>query len=254
MTDSTVADRKRLLVVADDVASAEALRAHLARHGFAVARATSARAAARAARELAPEVVLIDAAIHGGWRDVVLALDGLVERRRVAVLAAYWSADARAAAREFGIGETLLKQLEGPALLRRLEDLAGASSVAGDGLGRHGTAPAELPDPVSPGAPGETPGRGSGRVGESDRGRSPDRDGSSDRGGRSDRERSAEPDGRADGRAEHVPTSGRPVRHRRASVRGRAAASRGRAVPRCDGPSPYPGPIQRTEAGGERSA
>lgn len=248
MTDSTVADRKRLLVVADDVASAEALRAHLARHGFAVARATSARAAARAARELAPEVVLIDAAIHGGWRDVVLALDGLVERRRVAVLAAYWSADARAAAREFGIGETLLKQLEGPALLRRLEDLAGASSVAGDGLGGHGTVPAELPDPVSVGARGETRGRRSGCVGESDR------DGSSDRGGSSDRERSAEPDGRADGRAEHVPTSGRRIRHRRASVRGRAAASRGRAVPRCDGSSLNPGPIQRTEAGGERSA
>lgn len=254
MTDRTVADRKRLLVVADDVASAEALRAHLARHGFAVARATSARAAARAARELAPEVVLIDAAIHGGWRDVVLALDGLVERRRVAVLAAYWSADARAAAREFGIGEMLLKQIEGPALLRRLEDLAGASSVAGDGLGGYGTAPAELPDPVPAGAQGETLGRGSERVGESDRGGGSDRDGSSGREGSSDRDTSAEPDGRSDGRAEHVPTSDRPVRHRRSPVGGRAAASRGRAVPRCDGPSPNHEPIQRTEAGGERTA
>ncbi len=138
MIDIGVGDRGRLLVVADDLASAEALRIHLSRHGFAVARATSPRAAARAARELAPDAVLIDAAIHGGWRDVVLALDGLVERRRVAVLAAYWSADAQVAAREFGIGATLLKQLEGPALVRRLEALA---------------ARAERPSEAEPGSP-----------------------------------------------------------------------------------------------------
>jgi DNA-binding response OmpR family regulator len=124
MIDIGVGARGRLLVVADDVEAAEALRIHLSRHGFAVARATSPRAAARAARELAPDAVLIDAAVRGGWRDVVLALDGLVERRRVAVLAAYWSADAQAAARDFGIGATLLKELEGPALVRRLERLA----------------------------------------------------------------------------------------------------------------------------------
>lgn len=138
MIDRGVEDRRRLLVVADDVASAEALRVHLSRHGFAVARATSPRAAARAARELAPDVVLVDAAIKGGWRDVVLALDGLVDRSRVAVLAAYWSADARVAAREFGIGETLLKQLEGPVLVRRLERLAApAPDIAED----HGGGP-----------------------------------------------------------------------------------------------------------------
>ncbi len=124
MIEPHVDDQRRLLVVADDLASAEALRTHLSRHGFSVARATSARAAARAAREIAPEVVLVDAAVRGGWRDVVLALDGLVERGRVAVLAAYWSAEAQAAAREFGIGETLLKQLEGPALAGRLRRLA----------------------------------------------------------------------------------------------------------------------------------
>lgn len=133
MIEIGVGDRRRLLVVADDVASAEALRAHLSRHGFSVARASSARAAARAARELAPEVVLIDAAIHGGWRDVVLALDGLVDRRRVAVLAAYWSADAQLAARRFGIGETLLKQLEGAALVSRLQRLADSTGAADAG-------------------------------------------------------------------------------------------------------------------------
>lgn len=135
MIESGVEDRWRLLVVADDVASAEALRVHLSRHGFAVARASSPRAAARAARELAPDVVLVDAAIKGGWRDVVLALDGLVDRSRIAVLAAYWSADAQVAAREFGIGETLLKQLEGPVLVRRLERLAAPAPAAVEGHG-----------------------------------------------------------------------------------------------------------------------
>lgn len=141
MIEPHVDDPRRLLVVADDLAAAEALRTHLSRHGFSVARATSARAAARAARELAPEVVLVDAAVRGGWRDVVLALDGLVERGRVAVLAAYWSAEAQAAAREFGIGETLLKQLEGPALANRLRRLAdrppeASQASGGEEIGR----------------------------------------------------------------------------------------------------------------------
>ncbi|MER3417700.1 MAG: hypothetical protein C4343_00975, partial [Chloroflexota bacterium] len=81
----------------------------------------------------------VDAALHGGWRDVVLALEGVVDRRRVAVLAAYWSADAQVAAREFGVGVTLLKELEGLALIRRLERIAA----------RRGSAPrptGELPE------------------------------------------------------------------------------------------------------------
>lgn len=148
MIETGVGDRGRLLVVADDVASAEALRVHLSRHGFTVARATSPRTAAKAARELAPDVVLVDAAIHGGWRDVVLALDGVVDRRRVAVLAAYWSADAQVAAREFGIGETLLKELEGLTLVRRLERLAARSR---DPAGVVRASPEPRPSPAARG-------------------------------------------------------------------------------------------------------
>jgi DNA-binding response OmpR family regulator len=167
MVEIGVGDRKRLLVVADDVASAEALREHLGRHGFAVAQATSPRAAARAARELAPDVVLVDAAVRGGWRDVVLALDGLVDRRRVAVLAAYWSAEARHAAREFGIGETLLKQLEGPILVHRLRRLAEtAPAVDGREPGGPATPAARLDRRREPAATGPAPrdaGPGAGR-------------------------------------------------------------------------------------------
>ncbi len=114
--------------MSDDVASAEALRAHLTRHGFLLCEANSARMAAVAAREVPPDVVLIDAAIHGGWQAVLRSLDGLIDRRHVVVLAAYWSTDARKAAEDAGVGGILLKQLEGEALARRLRE-------AGDGHG-----------------------------------------------------------------------------------------------------------------------
>ena len=122
------APRRRLLLVSDDVASAEAPRAHLTRHGFLLCEANSARMAAVAAREVRPDVVLVDAAIHGGWQAVLRSLDGLIARRHVVVLAAYWPADARKAAEDAGVGGILLKQLEGEALAERLR-------AAGDGRG-----------------------------------------------------------------------------------------------------------------------
>jgi DNA-binding response OmpR family regulator len=120
--------RRRLLLVSDDVTSSEALRAHLTRHGFLLCGANSARMAAAAAREVPPDVVLIDAAIHGGWQSVLRALDGLIDRRHVVVLAAYWPADARRVAEEAGIGGIMLKQLEGAALAAQLREV-------GDGQG-----------------------------------------------------------------------------------------------------------------------
>jgi DNA-binding NarL/FixJ family response regulator len=136
--------RRRLLLVSDDVASAEALRAHLTRHGFLLCEANSARMAALAAREVRPDVVLIDAAIHGGWQAVIRELDGVIPRARVSVLAAYWSNDARRLAEDVGIGAILLKQMEGDLLAERLRGVGeGGASVRATRL---------LPRPVAPGA------------------------------------------------------------------------------------------------------
>lgn len=122
------APRRPLLLVCDDASSGEALRSHLSRHGFVVSVATSARAAARAAQEARPDVVVIDAAVHGGWQAVLLALEG-IPPCRVALLAAYWSADARRAASEAAVGAVLLKQIEGDALVRRLSELCSAEKA-----------------------------------------------------------------------------------------------------------------------------
>jgi DNA-binding response OmpR family regulator len=122
--------RRRLLVVSDDVASAEALRAHLSRHGFLICLANSARAAVNAAVETDPDAVLVDAAIHGGWQSVVHALDPHLPRRRVAVLAAYWSTEARLAAEQAGVGGILLKQVEGETLVTRLRELGTDAGAA----------------------------------------------------------------------------------------------------------------------------
>jgi DNA-binding NarL/FixJ family response regulator len=119
---------RRLLLVSDEVASAEALRSHLARHGFLVGVANSARAAVNAAVETKPDVVLVDAAIHHGWPGVVTALDPHVSRQRVAVLAAYWSTEARRSAEAEGIGGILLKQLEGSTLALRLREISEGAS------------------------------------------------------------------------------------------------------------------------------
>ena len=132
--------RQRLLVVSDDVASAEALRAHLSRHGFLICLANSARAAVNAARETDPDAVLVDAAVHGGWQSVVYALDPYLSRRRIAVLAAYWSTDARRTAEQAGIGGILLKQIEGEVLVTRLRELGNGAGGApeADGASRAG--------------------------------------------------------------------------------------------------------------------
>lgn len=115
----------RLLLVSDHRAASEALRVHLAHHGFSiVAHARSAGGAADAVRGECPDVVLIDAAVLGGWQEVVAALDGLVAKDHIAVLAAYWSTDARRAATRTGIGATLLKRVEGAELANRLRALA----------------------------------------------------------------------------------------------------------------------------------
>ena len=118
----------RLLLVSNRQAASEALRDHLAHRGFTiVAHEGSASDAAQAARRERPQVVLIDAAVPGGWQDVVTALDGLVPRDHIAVLAAYWSTDARRAATRTGIGATLLKRVEGVELVDRLRILGGVA-------------------------------------------------------------------------------------------------------------------------------
>ncbi len=118
----------RLLLVGDHREASEALRTHLAHHGFTiVAHETSAAGAAVAARRQPPDVVLIDAAVSGGWQDVVVALDDIVPHDRIAVLAAYWSTNARRAATRTGIGATLLKRVEGVELVHRLRMLGGVA-------------------------------------------------------------------------------------------------------------------------------
>jgi DNA-binding NarL/FixJ family response regulator len=118
----------RLLLVSDRQAASEALRTHLAHHGFTiVAHEGSATGAADAACREHPDVVLIDAAVPGGWQDVVAALDDLVPRDHIAVLAAYWSTDARRAATRTGIGATLLKRVEGVELVNRLRAVGGVA-------------------------------------------------------------------------------------------------------------------------------
>lgn len=118
----------RLLLVSDQRAASEALGTHLAHHGFTiVAHEREPAAAADAARRERPDVVLIDAAVRGGWQDVVAALADEVPRSHIAVLAAYWSTDARRAATRTGIGATLLKRVEGIELINRLRALGGVA-------------------------------------------------------------------------------------------------------------------------------
>lgn len=120
----------RLLLVSDRRAASEALRVHLAYHGFdIVAHESSASAAGEAARREQPDVILIDASVPGGWQPIVTALDDVVPMQRIAVLAAYWSTEARRAANRTGIGATLLKRVEGVELMERLRSLAGLSDA-----------------------------------------------------------------------------------------------------------------------------
>jgi DNA-binding NarL/FixJ family response regulator len=114
--------------VSDHRAASEALGKHLAHHGFTiVARETSPAGAALSARRERPDVVLIDAAVRGGWQQIVAALDDVVAKEHIAVLAAYWSTDARRAATRTGIGAMLLKRVEGVELVNRLRALGGAA-------------------------------------------------------------------------------------------------------------------------------
>ena len=116
---------ERLLLVGDDPAAAEALSAHLTRHGFiVVGRVRTADAARTAARYTEPDVVLVDSAVHDGWRNVVGALDGVMEHGRIAVLASYWDADARRDAAASGIGAVILKAMQGASLVGRLREIA----------------------------------------------------------------------------------------------------------------------------------
>jgi len=120
----------RLLLVSDRRAPSEALRVHLAYHGFEIlAHESSAPGAAEAARREQPDVVLIDAAVPGGWQPIVAALEGITPHERIAVLAAYWSSEGREAARRSGIGATLLKRVEGAELVTRLRSLAGLADA-----------------------------------------------------------------------------------------------------------------------------
>ena len=118
----------RLLLVSEHRGASEALTTHLTRHGFViVGHESSPSRAADAARRERPDVVLIDASVAAGWQAVVGALEGLVARGHVAVLAAYWSSDARRAAGSSGIGATLLKGGKTGELVERLRSLAGTA-------------------------------------------------------------------------------------------------------------------------------
>jgi DNA-binding NarL/FixJ family response regulator len=111
----------RLLIVSDHAGSSDALAAHLARHGFAVVgEVRSAASAAVAARTCDPDLVIVDGALHGGWRAVAEALDGLIPRGRIVVLTAYLGPDELRETRAAGIGATLLKHVEGGSLASRL--------------------------------------------------------------------------------------------------------------------------------------
>ena len=114
---------RRLLIVSDHVGSSDALAAHLNRHGFAVVgEVRSAGSAALAARTCAPDLVLVDGALRGGWQAVADALDGVTPRNHIVVLAAYLGADE---ARDAGIGATILKHVEGGSLASRLRAIGG---------------------------------------------------------------------------------------------------------------------------------
>jgi len=114
---------RRLLIVSQHRAAADALCDHLSRHGFVVAQASS-ESAAREAATARPDVVLLDADVSGGWRPIVAALRDLVPADRIAVLASYWHADEQREAIAGGIGGTLLKHLDGSALARQLRELS----------------------------------------------------------------------------------------------------------------------------------
>jgi DNA-binding NarL/FixJ family response regulator len=119
------AAHERLLLVGDDPVAAEALSAHLTRHGFlVVGRVRTADAARTAARYTAPDVVLVDSAVHDGWRNVVDALDGVLEHGRIAVLASYWDADTHRDATATGVGAVILKAMQGASLAGRLREIA----------------------------------------------------------------------------------------------------------------------------------
>ena len=106
--------------------SSDALAAHLTHHGFAVVgEVRSAASAALAARTCAPDLVVVDGALRGGWRAVADALDGVLPRTRIVVLAAYLGADEAREARAAGIGGTILKHVEGGALASRLRAIGG---------------------------------------------------------------------------------------------------------------------------------
>jgi DNA-binding NarL/FixJ family response regulator len=117
---------RRLLIVSDHVAASDALAAHLGRHGFTVVgEVRSPASAALAARTCAPDLVLVDGAIRGGWRAVANALEGVLPRQRIVVLAAYLGADEAREARDAGIGATILKHVEGGSLASRLRAIGG---------------------------------------------------------------------------------------------------------------------------------
>lgn len=120
----------RVLLVSDRAGATDVLGTHLAHHGFMIVGHEGGPQAARttAARER-PDVVLVDAAVRGGWQGVVAAIDA-VPPGRIAVLGAYWSARSRHDAEASGIGATLLKQAEGSELVARLRQLASAPACA----------------------------------------------------------------------------------------------------------------------------
>jgi DNA-binding response OmpR family regulator len=127
----------RLLLVSDDQPTADLLARHLRRHGFDVSAATSAKGAAERLEDWWPDLVLIDAAIHGGWREVVRGLNAGFSRRRIAVLSAYWGTRAREEARLEGIGGLFLKELEGEDLPQRLVQLLTPESDGDLTSGQH---------------------------------------------------------------------------------------------------------------------
>ena len=112
---------RRILIVSDHAGSSDALAAHLTRHGFAiVGEVRTAASATLAARTCDPDLVIVDGVLQGGWQPVADALDGIIARTRIVVLAAYLGANEAREARAAGIGATLLKHVEGGSLASRL--------------------------------------------------------------------------------------------------------------------------------------
>jgi len=118
--------RPLVLVVEDDPASAHLLSAHLGNGGFDVVAADRVERALELAVERRPSVILLDIIIDGaeaGFR-LLAELKKRDETRAIPVVITTVLAD-RARGMALGAVDYLVKPIDAPALLRRLEELVG---------------------------------------------------------------------------------------------------------------------------------